>query len=221
MFRDRQRNGIGRSVATSIVERTTLRVEDWQQQAIVAKGNSLDAAAGQRRLRSEDRGSASAQDGFELRLRARTTGGICNVRRSVAVTTKPEIKGIGRPWHGELPARECFVLQQRMDAAMTHGREIESAGGTVAQLRSDIDSGRTGDKVNALDPAAAPLGTDEEAAGTPPSPEVVSLSRAQEKRSIGRKPSERSGPITAWLLTGGIVALLLVFVFVALLPRLA
>jgi hypothetical protein len=46
---------------------------------------------------------------------------------------------------------------------MTRGREIEGAGSTVAQLRSDIDSGRTGDKVNAHDPAAAPLGTDEEA----------------------------------------------------------
>jgi hypothetical protein len=43
-------------------------------------------------------------------MRARP--GICNVRRSVAVTTKLEIKGIGRPWHGELPASECFVLQQ-------------------------------------------------------------------------------------------------------------
>jgi hypothetical protein len=50
-----------------------------------------------------------------------------------------------------------------MDTAMTRGREIEGAGSTVAQLRSDIDSGRTGDKVNAHDPAAAPLGTDEEA----------------------------------------------------------
>jgi hypothetical protein len=35
------------------------------------------------------------------------------------------------------------------------------------QLRRDIDSGATGDKVRASDPAAAPLGTDEEAAGTP------------------------------------------------------
>jgi hypothetical protein len=220
LFRDRQRNGIGRSLTTSIVGRTTLQAEDWQEQASVAKGNSLDAAAG--------------HVGFARRSAARLVPrsilsfvyiahdrGISNVRRSVAVITRPEIKGIGRPWLGELPARECFVLQQRMDAAMKHGREIESAASTVAQLRSDIDRGRTGDKVNALDPAAAPLGTDKEAAGTPPSPEVVSLSRAQEKRRIARKPSERSGPITAWLLTGGIVALLLVFVFVALLPRLA
>jgi hypothetical protein len=37
----------------------------------------------------------------------------------------------------------------------------------VDQLRWAIDRGRTGDKVAYPDPAAAPLGTDEEAAGTP------------------------------------------------------
>ncbi|MGE5537011.1 MAG: hypothetical protein ACM30I_00215 [Gemmatimonas sp.] len=36
-----------------------------------------------------------------------------------------------------------------------------------ARLRAKIDAGRTGDKVPAMDPAAAPLGTDAEAAGTP------------------------------------------------------
>jgi len=41
----------------------------------------------------------------------------------------------------------------------------------VAQIRADIDGGRTGDKVAAIDHAAAPLGTDEEAAGTPVSKE--------------------------------------------------
>ena len=39
------------------------------------------------------------------------------------------------------------------------------SGATTDQLRHDIDQGRTGDKVP--DPAVAPLGTDEEAAGTP------------------------------------------------------
>ncbi|WP_109109709.1 hypothetical protein [Azospirillum sp. TSO35-2] len=36
------------------------------------------------------------------------------------------------------------------------------------RLRADIDRGLTGDKVPATDPAAAPLGTDDEAAGTAP-----------------------------------------------------
>lgn len=36
------------------------------------------------------------------------------------------------------------------------------------RLRNRIDRGLTGDKVPATDPAAAPLGTDDEAAGTSP-----------------------------------------------------
>jgi hypothetical protein len=39
---------------------------------------------------------------------------------------------------------------------------------TSAKLKHDIDSGRGGDKIDAIDLAAAPLGTDDEAAGTPP-----------------------------------------------------
>jgi hypothetical protein len=52
--------------------------------------------------------------------------------------------------------------------------------GTTEELRREIDAGRTGDKVKAGDPAAAPLGTDEEAAGTPVSPEAVELTRSRE-----------------------------------------
>ena len=51
---------------------------------------------------------------------------------------------------------------------------------TTAQLRHDIDTGRTGEKVAAPDPAAAPLGTDDEAAGTPPSAEAVAMARDAE-----------------------------------------
>jgi hypothetical protein len=39
---------------------------------------------------------------------------------------------------------------------------------TVEELRDDIDSGRTGDKVNYPDPAAVPIGADAEAGGYPP-----------------------------------------------------
>lgn len=60
------------------------------------------------------------------------------------------------------------------------GRTPAQRGATVAQLRDDIDSGRTGDKVAAVDHAAAPLGTDEEAAGTPVSPEIVAMARQHE-----------------------------------------
>ena len=51
------------------------------------------------------------------------------------------------------------------------------------QLRNDIDRGKTGDKVPFRDPAAAPLGSDDEAAGHPPGPEAVARARAQESQT--------------------------------------
>lgn len=53
---------------------------------------------------------------------------------------------------------------------------------TADRLRHDIDHGRAGDKVNYPDPAAAPLGTDDEAAGTPPTQEQLRMARAAEIR---------------------------------------
>lgn len=54
-------------------------------------------------------------------------------------------------------------------------------------LKADIDSGRTGDKNPGFDPGLAPLGTDDEAAGTPPSAFRVALARQYEnlERWIG------------------------------------
>ncbi|WP_052120922.1 hypothetical protein [Inquilinus limosus] len=57
---------------------------------------------------------------------------------------------------------------------------------TTQQLLRDINRGLTGDKIAAQDPAAAPLGTDDEAAGMPPSPEEVG--DAREREAIGRPP---------------------------------
>lgn len=57
---------------------------------------------------------------------------------------------------------------------------------TTDQLRSAIDSGRTGEKVNFPDPAAAPLGTDAEAAGEPPT-------TAERKAEVRSRP-KASGP---------------------------
>jgi len=54
-------------------------------------------------------------------------------------------------------------------------------GASVAQLKDDIDSGLTGDKLAGLDPGAAPLGTDEEAAGTRPDPRLIEIARTQER----------------------------------------
>lgn len=57
---------------------------------------------------------------------------------------------------------------------------------SAEQLRQDIDRGLTGDKIPAQDPAAAPLGTDDEAAGAPPSSDEVRDARRREV--IGRPP---------------------------------
>ena len=59
---------------------------------------------------------------------------------------------------------------------------------TTEQLRDDIDQGRTGEKVNVPDPAAAPLGTDEEAAGTPLDGAVVAKVRERELAKAPRRP---------------------------------
>ncbi|GLQ57257.1 hypothetical protein [Devosia nitrariae] len=57
---------------------------------------------------------------------------------------------------------------------------------TTDQLRSAIDSESTGEKVNFPDPAAAPLGTDAEAAGEPPT--------ATERQAEVRSRPRASGP---------------------------
>jgi hypothetical protein len=59
---------------------------------------------------------------------------------------------------------------------------------TLAQLRQDIVSGSTGDKVAVLDPSMASLGTDDEAAGEPPSPEMIAAVRKAER-------SEKHSPL--------------------------
>ena len=69
----------------------------------------------------------------------------------------------------------------------------------VDQLRNDIDSGRTGDKVACSDPAAAPLGTDDEAAGTPPCTQRIESATAMERRAEADDPKREPYP-KAWLL---------------------
>jgi hypothetical protein len=74
------------------------------------------------------------------------------------------------------------------------------ARSTTEQLRDDIDSGRAaGDKMRVGGPAATPLGTDEEAAGTPVSPAAVERARRFENRT-GMASSEPDGIRAAWIL---------------------
>lgn len=63
----------------------------------------------------------------------------------------------------------------------------DSDAPTSAQLKGDIDSGRTADKTPHMDIGAAPLGTCEEAGGTPPTSQEVRLARQTE-----RAPSEKA-----------------------------
>ncbi|MBE7245519.1 MAG: hypothetical protein INR63_11240 [Actinomycetospora chiangmaiensis] len=63
----------------------------------------------------------------------------------------------------------------------------DSDAPTAAQLKADIDSGRTADKTPHMDIGAAPLGTCDEAGGTPPTPQRVRLARQNE-----RAPSEKA-----------------------------
>jgi len=82
----------------------------------------------------------------------------------------------------------------------------EGKPSTADQLRHDIDRGRTGDKIAWPDPASAPLGTDEEAAGTPPNPREVETARRDERRgSHARQPEAGLGH--AWILIAFIFAL--------------
>jgi hypothetical protein len=83
---------------------------------------------------------------------------------------------------------------------------------TVAQLKADIDAGRTGDKVANADPALSPLGTDDEAAGTPPGPEAVALARKTEAKPFEPVRDTRSTPGMNWLLPLVIAAIALVIV---------
>lgn len=81
-------------------------------------------------------------------------------------------------------------------------RKPKPGGATSAQIKDDIDSGRTGDKVRAFDPAAAPLGTDEEAAGTPTPPQAWQAMRPEEPA----QDRERKAASLWWWVAAGVGA---------------
>jgi hypothetical protein len=83
-------------------------------------------------------------------------------------------------------------------------------GDTVAQLKADIDAGRTGDKVAAGDPGLSPLGTDDEAAGRPASPAIVRAARSEEARIGDLARAEPAKPERAVVVPALLAALVLV-----------
>ena len=69
----------------------------------------------------------------------------------------------------------------------------------VEQLRDDIDRGRSGDRAPDRDPAAAPLGSDEEAAGRPVPEVAVAAARRQERADGPRPHSGRTRGRGTWM----------------------
>ncbi|MFD1913096.1 hypothetical protein [Halodurantibacterium flavum] len=102
------------------------------------------------------------------------------------------------------------------------------AGETSDRLRHEIDNG-AGDKVAFSDPAAAPLGTDDEAAGTPPDPAQIARARAAEtarpttaetaERAADRRtiPARQGGIPRAplWMIGAAVVVVLLLVFAIA------
>lgn len=86
--------------------------------------------------------------------------------------------------------------------------------GNPERLRAAIDQGKTADKVAVSDPAAAPLGTDDEAGGHPPSAGEVELALHQEtapriaSAAAARRPDlfgRRSAPLLLAMVIVGLV----------------
>lgn len=93
--------------------------------------------------------------------------------------------------------------------------ERGTRGETVARQRDEIDRGLARDKVPAEDPAAAPLGTDSEAAGAPPSAAAVAEDRraraggradAPDAIAAGGPPASHRSPLLWAVLVVAIAA---------------
>ena len=78
------------------------------------------------------------------------------------------------------------------------------------QLRADIDSGKTGEKVGYPDPATAPLGTDDEAGGAP------ATAYKEERREVKLAPRRRHAQGLAMFLSLGFAVDFCIFVSVLL-----
>lgn len=103
--------------------------------------------------------------------------------------------------YGTPASHACFLCM----GARTH----KSDPPTIDRLRADISRGRTGDKVAFPDPAAAPLGTDDEAADRPATQQELRLEeRARPPLLSPRPPS--GGPVMFYLSFGALLATVIV-----------
>jgi hypothetical protein len=111
--------------------------------------------------------------------------------------------------HGEFGSRPGSEKNSHSDAPPT-----------VDRMRDDISRGKTGDKINYPDPAAAPLGTDDEAAGRPATSQERRMEEAARplpaRARIGDKPPRASASV---FYAAIVLALLIVVLAGALLTR--
>jgi hypothetical protein len=129
---------------------------------------------------------------YTARVGCNCDGGSVAVARGSTQPSRPEPRG---------ERRVGFSVGRRHVS-----RTVIDLRSTIAQLRDDIDAGRTGDKVDWPDPAAAPLGTDEEAAGTPPEASAVETALRLELSRSSKSIAQR-GVGAGWLLIAFAVAL--------------
>lgn len=87
---------------------------------------------------------------------------------------------------------------------------------TTSRLREEIDHGAGADKVDFPDPAASPLGTDDEAAGTPPTASRIALASREElstsadaRRGAARRANEGAMRLELWILLAVVMLALL------------
>jgi hypothetical protein len=91
---------------------------------------------------------------------------------------------------------------------------------TAERIRIDIDRGLQGDKTAYPDPAAAPLGTDAESAGAPPTREECALAAMQPSIGAVNEGGEApgGGAVVSW--KAALIAVVLLLIAGALLVTL-
>jgi probable non-F420 flavinoid oxidoreductase len=112
----------------------------------------------------------------------------------------------GAPSTAGTAGQEPSGLSRFGDASEAASKVMNKPRFTAERLRHDIDSGRTGDKLPHPDPAAAPLGADDEAGGYSPRPHQLQAAAAAEL-SRSPLPAPKRRVRWAWLLIGFIVLL--------------
>jgi hypothetical protein len=98
----------------------------------------------------------------------------------------------------EHPRRRNVRVSDPEETDMTRNDQPGTSDApSPSSLRHDLDSGRGRDKVPYPDPAAAPLGTDDEAAGTPVTEEQVRMAQRHELRGQGDLDTEAPAVVHA------------------------